>query len=73
MGEASASVTDESASGMPYFEGGDLAILEKDRDALLQPRRGRLVLFDSDERCLHRVEPVTAGDRFLLSVWFQRP
>lgn len=61
-----------SSPGLPSFTGGSLAFLEEDGDAILEPQVGRLVVFDSDERFLHRVEPVTSGDRFLLSVWFQR-
>lgn len=40
-------------------------------EELLEPRLGRLVMFGSDARNRHRVERVTRGNRFLLSVWYR--
>lgn len=34
------------------------------------PRKGRIVIFASDDRCTHGVTPVEGGNRFTLSIWF---
>ena len=38
-------------------------------DVIIEPRVGRLVMFTSGAENWHRVEPVRAGERFVLSVW----
>ena len=37
-----------------------------------QPKKGSLLIFTSDERCLHGVEKVTEGQRVAVSIWFTR-
>lgn len=61
------------------FEGGRLAFYETvdgdDDDAAdligtVEPRRGRFAYFSSGRENPHRVERVTAGTRFVMSMWF---
>ncbi len=55
------------------FSGGDLLFMDENRvDSVVQPKRGRLVVFNSCVKNIHRVKAVTAGNRFLLSVWYSR-
>lgn len=56
----------------PSFQGGNLVFVEDNKDMHLEPKPGRLVIFDSSLENIHRVEPVSRGDRFLLSVWFSK-
>ncbi len=54
------------------FTGGDLIFMDRDgRDSVVQPVRGRLVMFNSCVDNIHRVQAVTQGDRFLLSIWYR--
>ena len=39
-------------------------------DSVVEPRRGRVVVFTAGEENMHRVERVTSGERFVLSFWF---
>lgn len=52
------------------FEGGDLIIMDDNDDLIIQPKSGRLVLFKSCIKNIHRVQGVTNGNRFLLSTWY---
>ena len=68
------------------FSGGDLIFMDSDRqtnlestscenraatqESVIQPKRGRLVVFNSCVENIHRVQAVTEGNRFLLSVWY---
>ena len=40
------------------------------RELIMEPRRGRVVIFSSGHENIHRVEPVETGQRFVLSFWF---
>lgn len=51
------------------FEGGEFEFLEGEvSTARIEPRRGRLLLFESIDR--HQVRRVTNGVRYALSFWF---
>ena len=54
------------------YDGGLFAFHDADADRLVVPRAGRLLSFCSGFHNLHRVEPVTRGRRFVLSVWYRR-
>ncbi|KAG7336782.1 2OG-Fe(II) oxygenase superfamily-domain containing protein [Nitzschia inconspicua] len=41
-------------------------------DVRIRPKAGRLVCFPSTERYLHRVDEVTYGTRYTLTLWFTR-
>ena len=59
---------------MDDFTGGRLQFLSGQDDTtieqVLEPRRGRVVMFSSGGENPHQVEKVTAGQRFVLSFWF---
>jgi len=56
------------------FGGGELRFVDPVslKEVALLPDAGRLVVFDSGIDNLHRVSPVSWGDRLLLSVWYGR-
>lgn len=54
------------------FEGGCLAFHDADRDRLVSPKAGLLLTFCSG-RNLHAVQPVTQGNRLVLSCWYEVP
>jgi len=54
------------------FGGGAFAFLDADADRIVEPRAGRLVMFDAGLRNVHRVERVAAGERVALAAWFSR-
>ena len=60
-----------SAAGVD-FTGGLDAFNDADADRLLEPKLGRLLAFPSGFENLHQVRPVVSGERFMLSIWFQR-
>lgn len=51
------------------FTGGDFVFMDEDKDYIVQPKSGRVLLFSSSIENVHRVEQVTRGNRMLLSVW----
>jgi len=53
-----------------HFSGGGLAFMDAAADCWVAPRRGRLVSFTAGPENLHRVDRVTSGLRFALSMWF---
>jgi hypothetical protein len=52
------------------FTGGDLIMMDEGVDWHIEPKRGRLLIFNSCVNNIHRVQAVTKGNRFLLSVWY---
>jgi hypothetical protein len=52
------------------FAGGDLIMMDEGVDWHIEPKRGRLLIFNSCVNNIHRVQAVTKGNRFLLSVWY---
>lgn len=52
------------------FEGGDFAFVDEAGDEVIEPRRGRLLLFPSGFEHLHRVRHVTRGTRVVLAQWW---
>ena len=52
------------------FEGGDFQFVDERGEEVVEPQAGRCVLFPSGFENLHRVCPVTAGNRYALAAWF---
>jgi len=53
------------------FGGGTLAFLDpSEKDQIVIPRAGRLILFSSGVENLHRVDTVTWGERSVFALWF---
>ncbi|CAE7660623.1 DNAH7, partial [Symbiodinium microadriaticum] len=74
-----ANVPDYDVSAILYlstmgeqFSGGAFAFNDADADRIVEPKMGRLLLFDSGPSNLHQVYPVLSGTRLALSVWFSR-
>jgi hypothetical protein len=44
--------------------------LEEIEETIVEPRKGRLILFSSGLENYHRVERVLSGQRFVLAFWF---
>jgi hypothetical protein len=53
------------------FGGGELVILDETMSFSISPSCGDLVVFTSGIENIHKVERVTAGNRFVISVWYQ--
>jgi len=53
------------------FNGGRFVFVDEDTDYFVKPQTGRVLMFPSSTQNIHRVEKVTRGDRFLLSMWFK--
>lgn len=73
-----ANVPDYDVSAILYlstmgeqFSGGAFAFNDADADRIVEPKMGRLLLFDSGPSNLHQVYPVLSGTRLALSVWFR--
>ena len=55
------------------FDGGETFILKEnsnDEEICYKPKKGSLLLFRSDDTCIHGVKPVLDGNRITLSMWF---
>eukprot|EP00933_Yihiella_yeosuensis_P024567 TRINITY_DN19053_c0_g1_i1.p1 TRINITY_DN19053_c0_g1~~TRINITY_DN19053_c0_g1_i1.p1 ORF type:complete len:336 (-),score=55.39 TRINITY_DN19053_c0_g1_i1:16-1002(-) len=52
------------------FEGGQFAFNDPQRDEIIEPRRGRCVMFASGPQHLHQAKPVTGGSRMIMALWF---
>ena len=52
------------------FAGGRFIFIDDERDAVVEPKAGRLITFTSGLENLHRAEQVTAGKRYILAMWF---
>lgn len=55
------------------FEGGETRILKEKSDEteyLYKPQKGSVLIFKSDESCLHGVDKIRKGERLTLSMWF---
>ncbi len=58
---------------MMIFEGGETRILKENSVAteyLYKPQKGSVLIFKSDESCLHGVDKIRKGERLTLSMWF---
>lgn len=53
------------------YEGGDLELLIEEPPLIMERKKGRAVVFPS--YTVHRVTPVTRGERFSLVVWGHGP
>ena len=64
---------ESSSTGRVGCVGGSLSVVDPSGgERKLQPRPGRLVIFNS-RSVLHQVERVVEGDRWALSLWFTYP
>jgi hypothetical protein len=55
------------------FEGGETTILKENSDEteyICKPKKGSVLIFRSDESCLHGVNKIEKGERLTLSMWF---
>ena len=53
------------------YEGGETVIKLKDKpDFISIPKQGSVVIFKSNEECIHGVNEVTDGTRITLPTWF---
>ncbi|TYZ57511.1 hypothetical protein PybrP1_004354 [[Pythium] brassicae (nom. inval.)] len=52
------------------FTGGLFAFLDKGREQVVEPARGRLMMFTAGKENLHQVRQVATGERFVMSMWF---
>lgn len=52
------------------FQGGNLIMIDDEIDNCIEIKASRVIVFESSITNIHRVEPVIAGNRLLLSVWF---
>lgn len=51
------------------YTGGELVLLDDYVDKVIEPTAGRLFLFESSLHNIHKVEPVSSGNRLVLSLW----
>lgn len=55
------------------YTGGETIILKENSDEIEienKPKKGSVIVFRSDESCLHGVKKVTRGNRLTLGMWF---
>ena len=55
------------------FEGGETVILKENSNEIeyiSKPQTGSVLIFRSDESCLHGVKKIEKGERLTLSMWF---
>nr|CCA14863.1 conserved hypothetical protein [Albugo laibachii Nc14] len=52
------------------FTGGLFAFKDKTRVHVVEPSRGRLLMFTSGKENLHHVRKVRSGTRYVMSMWF---
>ncbi|CCI43114.1 unnamed protein product [Albugo candida] len=52
------------------FTGGLFAFKDKTRVHIVEPSRGRLLMFTSGKENLHHVRRVRSGTRYVMSMWF---
>lgn len=55
------------------FEGGETIIMKENSNEieyLCKPKKGSVLIFKSDESCLHGVKTIEKGERLALSMWF---
>ena len=61
-----------STAGEHFSGGGEFAFNDDDRDRLVEPREGRVLVFSSGFENLHQVRPMADGERFTVSAWYTR-
>eukprot|EP00743_Colponemidia_sp_Colp-15_P004470 GILK01004820.1.p1 GENE.GILK01004820.1~~GILK01004820.1.p1 ORF type:complete len:308 (+),score=33.06 GILK01004820.1:48-971(+) len=52
------------------FTGGDFVFIDGDSITTVEPRKGRLIMFNSGAENPHQVRKVKTGTRYALSLWF---
>ncbi|TMW57606.1 hypothetical protein Poli38472_003531 [Pythium oligandrum] len=52
------------------FTGGLFAFIDKKSEQVVEPARGRLMMFTSSKENLHQVRRVETGTRYVMSMWF---
>ena len=55
------------------YDGGETIILKENSDEVEiknNPKKGSVIIFRSDESCLHGVKTVTRGNRLTFGMWF---
>jgi hypothetical protein len=52
------------------FTGGLFAFIDKETEQVVEPARGRLMMFTSGKENLHQVKQVESGTRYVMSMWF---
>lgn len=55
------------------FEGGETIIQKENSNEIeyeCKPQKGSVLIFKSDDSCLHGVNKITKGNRLTLSMWF---
>lgn len=55
------------------FIGGETIIMKENTNKLeylCKPKKGSVLIFKSDESCLHGVKRIESGERLTLSMWF---
>ena len=52
------------------FQGGNLVFMDGFRRQIVHPKVGRLVMFTSGGENIHLVEPVTSGQRYVMTISF---
>ena len=64
--------SDFRGGNLVFFDPGHVESSDELTSTIIEPTLGRLVMFDAGPTNIHRVEEVLQGNRFLLSLWFQR-
>lgn len=52
------------------YTGGETVVKFDDKEYVSVPKKGSVVIFKSNEECLHSVNKVIEGTRFTLATWF---
>lgn len=52
------------------YTGGETLIRQGDTHYTSVPKKGSIVFFTSDDRCKHKVNQVTEGNRLTLAIWY---
>lgn len=52
------------------FTGGLFAFIDKKSEQIVEPARGRLMMFTSAKENFHQVRKVETGTRYVMSMWF---
>lgn len=55
--------------GEKDFQGGNFTFMDEGLEMSIRPKPGRLVVFSSGQENVHRVEPVSGGERVTLNLW----
>lgn len=52
------------------FTGGLFVFIDKKSELVVEPARGRLMMFTAGKENLHQVRKVESGARYVMSMWF---